>query len=125
MKRIYCTLYIILFFLIGFLLFKYVTYIFLQQEEFQLFLVTFDNITSTLSKPGGFIELCGLLTTQYYVYPIFAAIANALLITSSAIFCHKSLKQITTPWISFGASLMISAILVRFHSELCYSVDWT
>lgn len=105
--------------------FSFASYLFDKQEEMQLFIPQWDTIRSIISSPGGVSRMLGLLCTQYYCFPLVAAIINSLLLTGTGICCYLLLRRISSRGYHLLLSLFPLFILLKAHIQPNYVADGT
>ena len=108
---------------LSFFFFTFASYTFDQQEEMQLFIPEWGAIWTQLVFPGNFIRIMGLWVTQYYVYPLPAAMINAALLCSTGFVCYILLQRIADKNNNALLSLFPVVTLLKYHIQLKYVAD--
>lgn len=101
-------------------------YTLLQQEEVQLFIPTWPEISDLLLTTGGCCELIGKAVVQCYSSPFAVSVILATLITCIAYLTYSLLEHLTTSRIGlyFWALLPVWPLL-KAHGSAFYVLDGT
>ncbi|MDR3252193.1 MAG: DUF6057 family protein, partial [Tannerella sp.] len=87
----------------------------IYQEQFQMFMFTFEYLSDTLSSPGGLAEYISRLLTQFYLTPWLGAgiIAGLLALVQRQILSIVSRirKQTDLLPLTFVPSLLTSSLI--------------
>jgi len=105
--------------------FSFATFVFKRQEEMQIFIPTWDTFFSMLTAPGGLLKFLGQWLTQYYVYPLPAAIINATILCGTGIGCYLLLQKIKDTKYNILLALFPVIVLQKFHIQSKYVADGT
>ncbi len=100
-------------------------FLFVRQEEMQLFVPAWWYIRELLFQPGGFCAVAGQWIIQYYRLPLLAVAVHTLLLIACGIVIYRSLRRFSDR----GYLLLLSLLPILYlldmtvHGE--YLVDGT
>lgn len=101
-------------------------YTLLQQEEVQLFIPTWPEISDLLLTPGGCCELIGKAVVQCYSSPFAVSVILATLITCIAYLTYSLLKHLTTSRMDlYFWALLPVWVLLKAHGSPFFVLDGT
>ena len=100
-------------------------FLFVGQEEMQLFIPEWWFIRESLWQPGGFCDVAGQWIIQYYRQPMLAVVLHSVLLVSSGLMIDKLLCGFSgKSYLSFLSLLPVLYLLkMSVHGE--YLVDGT
>ena len=100
-------------------------FLFVGQEEMQLFIPEWWFIRESLWQPGGFCDVAGQWIIQYYRQPMLAVVLHSVLLVSSGLMIDKLLCGFSDKsYLSFLSLLPVLYLLkMSVHGE--YLVDGT
>ncbi len=100
-------------------------FLFVGQEEMQLFIPEWWFIRESLWQPGGFCDVAGQWIIQYYRQPMLAVVFHSVLLVSSGMMIDKLLRSFSDKsYLSFLSLLPVLYLLkMSVHGE--YLVDGT
>jgi len=101
-------------------------YHFFYQEQNQIFLWSWDYITTYFDKPGGLSRLSGDFLTQFYYYLYAGAIILTLCITVTGLLISRALRNFgANRHIALASALSIMAFLAVCHFSTNYRLSST
>ena len=110
------------FFLLLQLFYKYFFY---YTEPLQLFLYTETYASDVIVRIGGLSLYMARFLVQFYLFPVFGALCNAVLLTAACLLTYKILKKITSSPYIFLLSLLPACTLLRLHWDIHYNLQGT
>lgn len=116
-------LWLLVFIASSYFFFSFASYLFDKQESIQLFTPQWGYVASLLSVPGGGVKVAGMWLTQYYCYPLPAAILNGLLVIGTGIGCWLLLQRIGAGGYNFFLALFLVLGLMKAHIQYNYVAD--
>lgn len=108
---------------LGCCFFVFASYLFDKQEDIQLFFPQWDNVLSQLSRPGGFISLSGMWLTQYYCFPLPAALINAFLVAGTGLGGYLLLERTAPRVYNIPLALFLVLGMMKAHIQYNYVAD--
>ena len=96
-------------------------YHFFYQEQNQIFLWSWDYLSTYFDKPGGVARLIGDFLTQFYYYLYAGATILTLCIALAGILFYKALRRIHT---SKAVAMTLSLVLMTFMAVCHFSVSY-
>ena len=110
------------FFLLLQLFYKYFFY---YTEPLQLFLYTETYASDVIVRIGGLSLYMARFLVQFYLFPIFGALCNAVLLTTACLLSYKILKKITSSPYVYLLSLLPACALLGLHLDIHYNLQGT
>lgn len=108
---------------LGYFFFSFASYLYDRQSEAQLFFPQWDAVWPLLSKPGGVAKVLGQWFTQYYCFPLPAALLNAFLLTGIGIGCYLLFLRMVPRGYNVLLSLFLVFGLLKAHIQFNYVAD--
>ena len=95
------------------------------QEQNQLFLMSWDHVTTYLDKPGWLACLAGDFLTQFYYFRYAGPIILTLciLLTGYNIRCAVEMADIKGRWVAHSVAFIVMILLVCFSFHYDYRLS--
>lgn len=105
--------------------FSYASFLFDAQEEAQLFISQWRVIGPQLCTLGGVCRVLGMFGTQFYCFPLIAALINGFLLTGIGIGCYLLFQRTAARGYHLFLALFPVLILLKAHIQSNYVPDST
>lgn len=110
---------------VWYLLYTQGLYTLLRQEEVQLFLPVWSELSGQLLTPGGSCEVLGKFLVQHYTSPLVSCILLSTLITAIGVLTYLLFERQTSRGYHFLLALFPVMALVKAHCSFFYVADGT
>lgn len=105
--------------------FSFSSYLYNRQEEVQLFIPKWSGIFRALFRVGETSKMLGLLTVQFYRYPLFAAAVNGLTVAALGTVVYSLLQHISSSRVTWALALFPVFTMLKAHIQFQYLISGT